>query len=150
MAGNLNLTIIDSSDFISPQPINDNFTALDKLGKEYIVDFGTSGDWWFRKWNSGRAECGIDDRLFGDIPINNPWGGFGPYISNVFQFGAYPFAFSRRPFAKVEYNSGSLQLQVRQENSTSLTLSPSFRFIYEGNHVCNALHAGIFVSGRYK
>lgn len=30
---------------------------LDALKTDYIVDQGTSGNWTYRKWNSGIAEC---------------------------------------------------------------------------------------------
>ena len=31
---------------------------------DFVVQKGTSGNWYYRKWNSGRAEC------WGNIPIN--------------------------------------------------------------------------------
>lgn len=30
---------------------------LDALKADYIVEQGTSGNWTYRKWNSGIAEC---------------------------------------------------------------------------------------------
>lgn len=30
---------------------------LNRLGQDFIVEQGTSGDWVYRKWNSGIAEC---------------------------------------------------------------------------------------------
>lgn len=30
---------------------------LSKLGVDFIVEEGTSGNWYYRKWNSGFAEC---------------------------------------------------------------------------------------------
>jgi hypothetical protein len=52
----ISLTNISQSDYVSYTPINSNFTALDVLGKEYVVSQGTSGNWYYRKWKSGIAE----------------------------------------------------------------------------------------------
>ena len=102
---NLGLSKIDASDYISPDPINAAFDILDKLGVDYIVEQGKSGEWWYRKWHSGRAECGIDNKNFGDVDHKSAWGGM--YISSQRSFGNYPFAFASRPFTVIAFQSTS-------------------------------------------
>lgn len=53
----ISLTNIAQSDYVSYSPINSNFTALDVLGKDYVIDQGNSGNWYYRKWKSGIAEA---------------------------------------------------------------------------------------------
>ena len=57
LSPNLNLVEIQSSDYVSPKDIDDNFKTIDKLGLDYITDQGVSGNWTYRKWKSGFAEC---------------------------------------------------------------------------------------------
>lgn len=42
-------------------PVDDadavNKKYVDERSKDYIVEHGTSGDWTYTKWNSGKAEC---------------------------------------------------------------------------------------------
>lgn len=95
----LQLQKINSSDFVSPDPINNNMDKLDVLGIDYIVQQGKTGEWWYRKWKSGRAECGIDNKKFGSATLQ-AWGNvYSTYIG--FSFGAYPFAFKQPPFVMV-------------------------------------------------
>ena len=147
---NLDLEFINASDYVSPDPINNNFEKLDALGKDYVVESGTSGEWWYRKWKSGRLECGIDDKEFSDVSHNIAWGAL--YRSELLNFGSFPFAFESRPWAVVSYNSNSGPIQtafpIIQAN-TSSTQAPSF---YLGAVVSGTMtkpHFGIYVSGKY-
>lgn len=54
---NINFKTINSSDYVSPNVINSNFQLVDPLGYDYVTSQGTSGNWGFRKWKSGIAEC---------------------------------------------------------------------------------------------
>ncbi|OUN47306.1 hypothetical protein B5G20_04900 [Collinsella sp. An7] len=54
---NLGLAVIGQSDAVSPDPINANMEAIDKLGVDYITQQGKSGDWRYRRWKSGTFEC---------------------------------------------------------------------------------------------
>lgn len=148
---NLGLDIINSSDYVSPTPINNNMEKLDKLGIDYVVEQGTSGEWWYRKWKSGRAECGIDFKQFGEI---TSWtqSGIG-YITSELSFGAYPFSFAARPYTSIAFE-GDLNYATRgsfcvPKHSTSTTLSPSFFIVDWGNQAMKPM-CGIYVCGRYK
>lgn len=149
---NLGLDIINASDYVSPTPINNNMEKLDKLGIDYVVEQGTSGEWWYRKWNSGRAECGIDAKQFGEQTLTQFQTSVG-YISSDLSFGAYPFAFSSRPFCIISFE-GDLNYATRgsfisQRHSTSTTLSPNFFIVDWGPQNMKPL-CGIYVCGRYK
>lgn len=54
---NLGLDIINQSENISPEKINQNMERLDALGVDYVTDQGKSGDWRYRRWKSGTYEC---------------------------------------------------------------------------------------------
>lgn len=54
---NLGLKTIGQSDYVSPDPINDNMQALDALGQCYVVASGKSGMWTYRRWSDGTYEC---------------------------------------------------------------------------------------------
>lgn len=151
---NLKLELISPSDFVSPEPINNAIKALDSLGLDYIVEQGKSGEWWYRKWKSGHAECGINDKNFGRVDHKTQWGAM--YGTNSQQtFGAYPFAFSEKPFVTITFNgdgsgTSSHQSYIAAAHSQSTTVAPSFRTIdpYSGTYA--ELHCGIYVVGTYK
>ena len=150
---NLGLDIINASDYISPEVINKNFGKVDAVGKDYIVAQGTSGEWWYRKWKSGRAECGIDYKDFGNQNLSTRgWSSF--YGTEPMSFGAYPFAFSKRPYTSIRFlydsvmGSGRLSFVV-EGSTTSTTTSPSFFLADAGSGACHPFF-GIFVVGYYR
>lgn len=151
MVDNMGLVNIDSSDYVSPNDINNNFKKLDALGLDYVTASGKSGEWWYRKWKSGRMECGIDDKNFGDVAHTAQWGSM--YTSAQLNFGAYPFAFASRPFATISFqsNSGSEHKSyISYVSSTSTTTSPKFMLVDPNSGTANSAHFGIYVCGRYK
>lgn len=154
MSDNMGLETIDSSDYVSPTPINNNFQKLDALGVDYIVEQGTSGEWWYRKWKSGRAECGIDSKSFGDQNMEtSSVGGSNMYRTTDLTFGAYPFSFAARPYVEVSFEgdtkSSARTAFTAKKNSTSTTMSPTF-FVVDWGGGTMGLVAGIYVCGRYK
>lgn len=153
MANNMGLVNIDPSDYVSPTDINNNFNKLDVLGLDYVVASGKSGEWWYRKWKSGRAECGIDFKDFGNQKMH-----LDPSLGNAYEtsdlsFGAYPFSFASRPYVHVQWEgdsdfSGRGAYAVTR-NTHSTTQSPSF-FVVDWIYPDMHLYAGIYVNGRYK
>lgn len=83
---NLGLTKIDSSDYISPDPINDAFDIIDKLGVAYISAIGESNGWQYIKFSNGFALCATTSA--GTTSA-------GTQSYNVKK--TYPFAFSETP-----------------------------------------------------
>ena len=61
ITSNLRLTKIDVDDNISPIVINENMEKIDEvfgnISTDYVVAQGVQGDWIYRRWNSGLAEC---------------------------------------------------------------------------------------------
>lgn len=150
ITNNLGLESVDPSDYVSPTPFNTNFEKLDALGLDYVTASGKSGEWWYRKWKSGRMECGIDDKNFGSVSINQTWGGM--YVSGQLNFGAYPFAFASRPFATITFQSSASAKHygyVSYVSSTSTTTSPKFVLVEVYPETENSAHFGIYVCGRY-
>lgn len=133
-SNNMGLATINSSDYVSPDVINQNFAKLDVLGLDYITEEGTSGEWWYRKWKSGRAECGIDTKQYDTMDLHEGLGNHNQfYFSNQLNLGAYPFAFANRPFCQVVYEGDSAHGEtditfpmLGMHHSTSTTQSPNF------------------------
>lgn len=101
---NLGLPQFDGSDYISVEPFNDAFTKLDKLGIDYVVESGKVGEWWYRKWSSGRAECGIDNKEFpasAMVAYGNAESGL--YRTDYQPIGAYPIQFKSKPNCIVNF-----------------------------------------------
>lgn len=148
---NLGIELINGSDYISPDPINNGFTTLDKLGVDYIVEDGISGEWWYRKWNSGRAECGIDNKNFGDIDHKSQWGGM--YTSSQMTWGNYPFSFKSRPFVSISFNgtsTGGHCSFVAYQSNDSTDTAPKFAIADPNSGTAQGARFSILVSGWYK
>ena len=159
MSNYMGLTTINSSDFVSPDPINNNFQKLDKLGLDYVTEQGTSGEWWYRKWKSGRAECGIDSKQFdtlqlheGQIDQNHQ----NFYFSDMLNIGSYPFSFASRPYAQVTFegdknNTNNVTAPLlSMAHSESLTAAPPFWLMDFWAKSNLKPMFGIFVCGSYK
>lgn len=150
ITNNLGLESVDPSDYVSPTPFNANFEKLDALGLDYVTASGKSGEWWYRKWKSGRMECGVDDKNFGNVSIAQPWGGM--YVSNSMDFGAYPFAFVSRPFTAIVFQSttgGKHYGYVSYVSSTSMSTAPKFVLVEVHSGTENSAHFGLYACGRY-
>lgn len=153
MSNYMGLESIDSSDYVSPTPINNNFAKLDALGLDYVVESGKSGEWWYRKWKSGRAECGVDWKDFGNQKLHMDVNLGNAYETPDLSFGAYPFSFAKRPFAHVQWEGDAnvtwrgAYAVTRHTNST--TQSPSF-FVVDWISKDMHVYAGIYVCGTYK
>lgn len=145
---NLGLNIINPSDYVSPDPFNENFQKLDTIGLDYVVEEGKSGDWWYRKWYSGRAECGVDSRNFGTVQHNYQWGALYTDEGGM-SFGAYPFAFASNPFVSISYLSSQWAYAGMGPNG-STTMSPTFFYITARSGSEQNVKFGIYVNGRYK
>lgn len=145
---------IDPSDYLDPTVFNNNFNLIDKLGLDPITESGKSGEWWYRKYRSGRYECGVDSKQFAESALHG-WGGSGSglYATNQYTFGAYPFNFSARPNAVVTFqndaNNASRGSIIVMFNTTSTSMSPSFEVVDPLNINMKPL-CGIVVYGIYK
>lgn len=92
----MGLDIINSSDPVSPDPINGNMEKLDKLGTDYVTQVGTSGAWNFRKWKSGRFEATAwlkQQNSSPDIQVDESTGMRAFQLPYPVTFGSYPSVF---------------------------------------------------------
>lgn len=83
---------------------------------DFITEEGTSGRWWYRKWNSGMCE------LFGSVAVASrtfsAWG--TSYVSARTTAVAYPFTFKSRPREfYAMFGTNSVLLQKASENTTT-------------------------------
>ena len=151
---NLGLETIDASDYVSPTPINNNMAKIDKLGVDYVIAQGKSGEWWYRKWKSGRAECGIDAKKFGQQQLGKPSPESTTYMTNRMSFGAYPFAFKSKPFVCISFE-GDSELAIRgsfcvqQADQSPTTVAPLFAIVdWKAGTITPT--CGIYATGSYK
>lgn len=149
----MNIPLINGSDYIDPEVINNAISTLDGLGLDYVTEMGTSGEWWYRKWKSGRAECGIDQKTFADM-TSYKWGAL--YRVGPYKFPNFPITFSSPPISNIMYRSDNNDyggiLHVHPWYGTqALTAPPSFSIADPlGPHTYKSPVCGIFVTGTWK
>lgn len=144
---NLDLEYVNGSDYIDPEAFNRNADKIDPLGKCYVVSSGKTGEWRWKKWSDGTAECWIDDKAFPSQELS-AWGNM--YATQKMSFGAYPFAFKSRPFASIAINSCTNSTHcsfVAQQTTESTTQSPSFVLCDPNNTSIGNPHFGISAKG---
>lgn len=72
---------------------------------DYVVEQGTSGDWKYRKWNSGIAECWGRHTI--SVAVNTASAGYGGYRSGNVSIPSYPFTFAEAPAISATINENS-------------------------------------------
>lgn len=78
--------------------------AMINLGvADYVVEQGVSGNWTYKKWNSGEVECWYHAN-YGTITLSTALG--TDIVSNGFRF-TFPFEFSEVPTCIVCYEGNS-------------------------------------------
>lgn len=152
----MNIQLINSSDFVDPSVINNGFKKLDALGIDYVTESGTSGEWWYRKWKSGRADCGIDSHAFPNSRMH-PWLS-GWYLTDPYSFPAFPFAFAAIPHSSIMFLnedggqlSGMIHIRANLVGGTYLTMPPQFSIADPNQNIeYKNPKCSIFTTGRYK
>lgn len=150
---NLRLNLLEGSSVVDYNEINAYVTAIDKLAVEFVREKGTSGNYWYRKWSSGRAECGVDNREFyKSLDLRTQYGGTGLYIPSgrLNPFGQYPIHFLSRPYASVCFNycNESASCVVIQSQTAGQTNAPSFVIANSGPVTLTSVQLSIFCTGR--
>ena len=153
---NLGLYLTTGSDLVDPvSAFSNNFKKIDELGADYVIEQGKSGEWWYRKWNSGRCECGIDSKTFSNKTSNN-WNNNG-FFFFFWSFPAYLFAFSQPPFVTIMYRyepngyGGIVHVHPASNETNLLTQPPDFS-VYDANgpHTYTNPKFGLMATGWYK
>lgn len=132
-----------------------NFNVDVKINNEPIADFvveqGTSGNWSYRKWNSGIAECWA--RIAVNTAVNTAWGNL--YVSGSLSATnlAFPFTFKAIPMINVNLSgSGSGAFLIASGSSSSSTTNTGGYEIARGSASSTATNYGVNydVKGRWK
>jgi hypothetical protein len=107
--------------FNVPVTINGGLTVVGDGNSDFIVEQGASGNWVYRKWNSGVAECWA--RIVVAATINTAWGGL--YVSGSIAATniSFPFTFTAIPVVNANLSgSGSGAFLIASgSGSTSTT-----------------------------
>lgn len=94
---NLSLQIIDPSDYVDPEPINENMRKIDQTGLRYVVEKSSNRNprntWVWNKYSDGTCEMWLS--WFTTLNINTAWGGV--YRSNATNSHALPFTLAAPP-----------------------------------------------------
>lgn len=152
---NLGLNIVSDGDYVNPKTaFTDNFYKLDNLGLDYVVETGTKGNWWWRKWKKGRLEQGIDSQTFSTFTSLTPWGSM--FMSDPLSFGDYAKPYVADPLVIIMFRSdtsGQLGgiIHISGSDQADLkTTCPNFRMIDAYSNPYTNPKFGIYVTGRYK
>ena len=125
--------------------------ALDNLGvKDFIIAEGTSGDWYYKKYNSGIAVCVA--KYEQTKKVETQWGTL--YTTTQFGETDFPFQFVERPQVYITaYNLTSDQdTWVVQDDIPTATNSGRFFLARASSAVHDVLNFEIMIKavGRWK
>lgn len=109
---NMGITLINASDYVDPEAINDGFKALDALGVDYITEQGTSGNWSYRKFKSGVAECWATYETSSAKATES----FGSIYYGWHNTGTWPITFSSTPVVTASVSSSTGVVWVGEIN----------------------------------
>lgn len=96
---------------------------------DYVTEQNTSGDWTYRKWNSGVAECWATKTITAATNSSDA----GGYVSaSAATPSAFPFTFTAIPNVQVTCNSGTITGSVTCAGAPSTTSAGSWK-LYRNN-----------------
>lgn len=113
---------------------------------DFIVESGTSGIWYYRKWNSGRLEC--HGNYVANIAINTSSGSYGGYRSANITTTNFPVSFISTPtvLATAQGAGGWWVNNVADSNTTR----PSFYLSCGASLSSSSRSIAISAYGRWK
>lgn len=155
---NFNFELPNGSDIVDPvAQIANNFQKVDdKLGVDYVTEQGTSNGWWYVKWKSGRAECGIYNKAFSSQGMSS-WGNL--YKTGSMAFGSYPsdvITWTDVPHVQINFiyddsgAFGGIVMPLATTKAQALTAAPNFCIVRTDSITFSGPHLGIRVSGTCK
>ena len=125
--------------------------AMTNLGVvDYVVEQGESGNWTYKKWNSGEVECWYHAN-YGTITLSTALG--TDIVSNGFRF-TFPFEFSEVPTCIVCYegnSTGYAEMQaVGAGGGATTTQSAMYRLVRIGSATISLTNNmfSIYVKGK--
>lgn len=82
----------------------DEAVGHDHYAHDYVVEYSLTGDWAYRKWESGIAECWhYQERT--NVEITQQWAGTDMYYKNLGRLPNYPFSFIDYPVVSATIQS---------------------------------------------
>lgn len=130
--------------------------CLARIGVDYIVEQGATGNWTWRKWASGIAEMWAKfepDKL----SINESWGSlyFGSWMRTDVNVAArrYPFPFIEEPVVNASYMGGSGDawlISLFLASDDLKTSAPAYALARPNQGTIDHPRIGYYVKGRYK
>ena len=120
-------------------------SLLDSVKNDYVIEQGTSGDWTYRKWNSGLAECWYSASL-GSVAITSAWG--STYYYNVSAVN-YPITFIAKPIVIPQVESGSGNAWISYDNNGNASRTSYFP-LYASKSGTYACRLNLYVIGKWK
>lgn len=95
--------------------------------KDYVVEYGTSGNWKYRKWNSGTAECWGSFVHTNSVTCDKAWGVVyeTPHIGGAVP--NYPITFIDVPHSSVDVQgTGSAYMSLERMGQTKSHIGSLF------------------------
>lgn len=145
-------TIPDSANDITYDNTQSGLTAdnvqgaIDEITADFIVDEGTSGDFFYRKWNSGYAELDYK-KTFGATPIQSASGSI--YYGTIDTSATFPFAFIEKPCVSISAGCAT-NAWVWLSNVVTTTNFPTC-YIARGTQTTTAtVDFSAHITGRWK
>lgn len=113
---------------------------------DYVVEQGTSGEWYYRKWASGRAECWC-------MPVINSgeWSGSYPvyYVHKRVPLMQNFFADLPIAMPTVRYASGAIVIPATASTASNEEIQVAFARFYGGTDDVS-IYLAIYAYGRWK
>lgn len=112
---NVNVTGTLSAGTFSPNSISTKSISINNSAiNDFVVEQGkTSNEWYYKKWNSGKAECW--KRFSHNTTVNTAWQNM--YYGTATSRQSYPFAFTSEPVETATLQSNYMAMIVPAENN---------------------------------
>lgn len=153
---NLQLIKPELGDNISPEPMNENMDKLDEvygtLTTDYVVAQGIQGNWRYRRWFSGLAECWyVGEGNTGNWRWWSTKSDWLQYGSNVIYVN-YPLAFSELPIEFASATCSGTDCWLDRTGGQTIDRSSNYYVTTQGDTVKNACtyRFQLYVVGRWK
>lgn len=102
--------------------INEVWSKWSPYTESVIISQGKSGDWYYRKWSDGFAECWRD--ITGTTNVTDSWGGIYTSGSSANIRANYPFTFDSKPtvlFSPEFVSNSSYWIVAKSAGTTTTT-----------------------------
>ena len=134
---------------------NNEPVALDDDSADYVVAIGTTsmgsnGTWYWRKWNSGRADC-YGARNYGNMAVTTAWGSL--YRSESFAQSLPTGLFTATPeVIDIAMRTANYGGWIAQHEATtpSSTTTGGFIVVRPASATLSQVYIGFNVIGRWK